>query len=214
MEIKQRLLPDGRSNKPNKAMKPFYITVHETDNTDKGADAERHANYMLNGSGGRQASWHFTVDDKQIFQHLRCNEQGWHAGDSKGKGNTQSIGIEICVNSDGDYDKALTNAAWLVSKLMNDYNITIDRVVPHKHWSGKNCPQRLLKRWDDLIKLIKGDPVPTIAPAVDVYVNGVNIGKGDIVNGVTRCPVRSVAQALGAYVVYDPTIKRVDITKK
>ncbi|MCY7487945.1 N-acetylmuramoyl-L-alanine amidase [Paenibacillus alvei] len=214
MEIKQRLLPDGRSNKPNKPMKPMFITVHETDNTDIGADAERHASYILNGSGGRQASWHYTVDDKQVYQHLRTNEQGWHAGDKTGKGNTQSIGIETCVNVDGDYEKTLKNVAWLVSKLMKDHNIPLENVVPHKHWSGKNCPQRLLKRWDDLVKLIKGTSAPTVAPAVDVYVNGVNVGKGDIINGVTRCPVRSVAQALGAYVVYDPNTKRVDITKK
>ncbi|MCY9758798.1 N-acetylmuramoyl-L-alanine amidase, partial [Paenibacillus alvei] len=28
MEIKQRLLPDGRPNKPSKPMTPQYITIH------------------------------------------------------------------------------------------------------------------------------------------------------------------------------------------
>lgn len=47
---------------------------------------------------------------------------------------------------------------------------------------------------------------------VDVYVNGVNVGKGDVINGVTRVPVRAVSQALGAAVVYNAQARRVDVT--
>src|SRR5690625_2302856 len=140
-------------------MTPKYITVHNTANRNKGSNAEMHARYLHNGAGGRTVGWHFTVDDKEIYQHLPLNEHGWHAGDgAKGKGNLTSIGIEICENSDGNHDKAMQNAQWLIRKLMSDHNISIKNVVPHKHWSGKNCPNRILPIWDKFIDGLKEQP--------------------------------------------------------
>lgn len=46
---------------------------------------------------------------------------------------------------------------------------------------------------------------------VSILVNGVNIGNGKIENGVTLAPVRAIAQALGANVLYDPTNKIVKV---
>ena len=153
--IKKQLLPQSAKNVPGRTMTPRYITIHNTANTSKGANAKSHANYMSNGSGGRQASWHYTVDDKEIWQSLADTQQGWHAGDSRGAGNTQSIGIEICENSDGDFEKAVDNAVWLVRQLMERHDIPISNVVPHKRWSGKNCPRKLLSRWDEFIAAIQ-----------------------------------------------------------
>ncbi|OJF16363.1 MAG: hypothetical protein A6D91_11925, partial [Bacillaceae bacterium G1] len=135
---------------------PTYITVHETDNTDAGADAERHAKYLAENpaTAKKPVSWHFTVDDKKIVQHLPTNEMGYHAG--SGTGNQQSIGVEICVNRDGDYEKAIQNAVWLVKKLMTDHGIPVSRVVPHQHWTGKNCPRNLLPRWQEFIAAVQG----------------------------------------------------------
>src|SRR5690625_3772511 len=125
VKIHKDILSQKSSNVPGKSMTPKYITVHNTANTNKGANAKMHARYQKNGSGGRQASWHYQVDDTEIWQSLEDNQQGWHAGDGSGKGNTQSIGIEICENSDGDFDKAVENAQWLIIKLMNKYNIPL-----------------------------------------------------------------------------------------
>lgn len=47
------------------------------------------------------------------------------------KGNTQSIGIEICVNSDGDFAKTIENAITLVKISMARYNLNWRRVVQH-----------------------------------------------------------------------------------
>src|SRR5690625_1986326 len=142
-------------------MTPKYITVHNTANRNKGSNAEMHARYLHNGAGGRTVGWHFTVDDKEIYQHLPLNEHGWHAEDgAKGKGNLTSIGIEICENSDGNHDKAMQNAQWLIRKLMSDHNISIKNVVPHKHWSGKNCPNRILPIWDKFIDGLKEQHKP------------------------------------------------------
>src|SRR5690625_640128 len=156
MKINKQLLPQNAKNVPGRTKTQRYITIHNTANTSKGANAKSHANYMSNGSGGRQASWHYTVDDKEIWQPLKDTQQGWHAGDSRGAGNTQSIGIEICENADGDFEKAVDNAVWLVRKLMDEHGIPISNVVPHKKWSGKNCPRKLLSRWDEFIAKVEG----------------------------------------------------------
>ncbi|WP_257148005.1 peptidoglycan recognition protein family protein, partial [Bacillus cereus] len=99
------IVPAGNDNiRPQNYMSPKYITIHETDNTSVGAGARNHAQYLYNqavGNTDRAASWHFTVDDKEIYQHLPLNENGWHAGDGDGPGNRESIAIEIAVNSDG-----------------------------------------------------------------------------------------------------------------
>lgn len=168
MEIIQRLIPDNKKPKYQLdngklvtfPMTPEYITIHETDNTRTGASADAHSRLQLNGNS-RVASWHVQVDCKQAIQSLPFNEAGIHAGDGiNGNGNRKSIGIEICVNSDGDYEKAIRNAAEVVKQLMKQFNIPIEKVVTHKKWSGKNCPRNLLNgRWDEFINLCKSEVV-------------------------------------------------------
>ncbi len=154
--FKEMIVPKGNENiRPGYAMEPKYITIHETANTSKGANALNHAKYLDNqarGNTDRSASWHFTVDDKEIYQHLPLNEVGWHAGDKTG--NYESIGIEIAVNSDGNYTKAVENARKLAAYLMNELNISLDHVQKHQFWSGKKCPAFMIQRgqWDAFLK--------------------------------------------------------------
>ena len=156
MQIKQDFIQVGRTNRPRYSMKPIYITVHNTANLARTANAEMHSRYVKNPS--TKASWHFTVDDGNvIYQHLPLTESGFHAGDGGGSGNRQSIGIEICENAGINQAKANDNAIWLIQKLMKDHKIPVTRVVPHKHWSGKNCPSKLLPAWDSFIVKIKNE---------------------------------------------------------
>ncbi|WP_099157259.1 peptidoglycan recognition protein family protein [Virgibacillus ndiopensis] len=159
VKIIKRFIPESQiRQRPGFYMNPQFITIHNTANDSKGADAEMHSRYLLNGASGRYTSWHFTVDDEVIYQHLPIDEAGWHAGDGEnGPGNRKSIGIEICENANGDFQKAVANAQWLVRKLMKEHSICIDNVVPHKHWSGKNCPHLLLNVWSTFIDGIKED---------------------------------------------------------
>lgn len=163
MEIKQKLIPKAYTKtRPGIKIKPSYITVHETGNTSKGANALAHAKLQAAGNS-RTASWHYQVDDKEIWQSIPDDEMAYHAGTSAG--NSQSIAIEICVNQDGNFEKAKANAIWLIRHLMVKHNIPISRVVPHKHWSGKNCPQNLLPQWNQFIDQIKkAGEVKTVAP--------------------------------------------------
>jgi len=206
MEIKKQLIPDGRTNKPGKDQCPRCITLHNTDNTTPKATAEAHARYLLRGSCGRQASWHYTVDDKDIYQHLRDDEQGWHAGDGCGQGNSASIGIEICMYAKMDTERCWRNAAWLVAHLLNKHKLPLERVVPHKKWSGKNCPSQILPHWDKFIGMVREEMRHKQAPCpkpIPIVMEGKAICTGKLVNGNTIAPVRPIVEALGAKVGWD-----------
>ncbi|MEB9054279.1 N-acetylmuramoyl-L-alanine amidase [Bacillus cereus] len=144
--FESNIIPKGNRNRPAYSMNPRYITIHTTANQNAGTDARAHARYVNNGGGSSSVSWHFTVDDNRIVQHLPLNENGWHAGDGNGAGNRSSIGIEICENRDGNFEKALTHAAGLVKFLMAHLGLKIGNVVSHQHWSGKNCPRPIFNR--------------------------------------------------------------------
>ena len=148
VSIIQDIIPVGRRNRPGYFLDPKYITIHDTANTSPGADAKAHAAYLKGATAASiPVSWHFSVSSNGIYQHLPLSENGWHAGDgTNGPGNRQSIGIEICENSDGNRAKAEANAAWLTAKLLKDLGLGIDRVVQHHKWTGKNCPRVLRSR--------------------------------------------------------------------
>ena len=134
-----------------------YITIHDTGNQSKGANAEMHARYIENGS---KATWHYTVDDREAIQHFSHDTQCWHAGDGRGSGNLHSIGIEICINQDGNYKKAIENTVKLLQKLMKDLSIPADHIVQHNNWSGKDCPKQLRNgkdgiKWNDFLNKVK-----------------------------------------------------------
>lgn len=169
-----------------------FITIHQTGNFGRGSGARNHASYINNGS---LATWHYTVDSNEVVQHYNDNVQCWHAGDGGGKGNTQSIGIELCVNSDGDYLKTIDNAIELVKYLMKKHNIPITNVVQHNHWSGKNCPSLIRKAykgvtWSQFISKCKtpNKTSNTLNNRVNASINDLarRTIRGEFGNGETR----------------------------
>lgn len=146
-----------------------YIVIHDTGNTSPGANANSHYNYF-NG-GNRYSSADFFVDDKQV---LCVNDYykyyTWHCGDGYGKygiTNENSIGIEICINSDGNRNKAIEKTISLVQELMSELNIPIDRVVRHYDASRKSCPNTMSKNnwaeWYEFKEKIKNREGLTMA---------------------------------------------------
>lgn len=152
--------------RPRIKIKPSFITYHNTGNRGKGADAKAHNN-LIHNLGDKpprdtsHVSWHFAVCENYIFQHLPLNELAYHCGDGIGtkSGNMTSIGIEICMHSDqSNYHQAEENAIALGVFLAQLLNIPEANHVPHKRWSGKNCPQVILERdggFDKFHKRIK-----------------------------------------------------------
>ena len=58
-------------------------------------------------------------------------------------GNNNSIGIESCITEGDDIYYTWQRLAKLVAKLMDENDLTIDDVVTHHYFSGKNCPQTM-----------------------------------------------------------------------
>lgn len=143
----------NKTSRPSLHMEPKSITVHETDNEKQSADARMHTKYVDNTRN--YVSWHFTVDDSVIIQELPIIENAWHAGDgAKGTGNRTSVAIEICVNKDGDFEKAKLNAIKLIKFLQ--FNTDLKVVFPHNYWTGKNCPRNILKSgWDKFLNKVE-----------------------------------------------------------
>ena len=125
--------------------KPAYVVIHETDNWEKDADANAHARAMSNGN--LDATVHYYVDSKSIYQTLEHSDGAWAVGDGKGKygiTNRNSINIEICVNPETDYYVAVDKAEQLAAFLLKQYGWGTDRLKRHYDASRKHCPRRIL----------------------------------------------------------------------
>ncbi len=158
------LLPVGISGYIGQEMKIKHIVVHETGNPRVGSDAAAHNEYIHKAAQKTPISWHYTVDDHQIYKHLPDNQVGFHAGDKfkQGGGNMNGIGIEMCVNADGNFEQTLQNTAALIRYLMKEYELTIYDVKKHQDFSGKTCPETLILtgRWEEFLNMIEEPPKP------------------------------------------------------
>lgn len=158
------------TNNPNRLMSspPAFVTIHNTDNTSVGADADSHHSYLANDGWGRKVSWHYTVDEKQALQHFRDQRVLWHTGTTKG--NESSVGIELAMDADkagqaimgeGNYRATVDNGAKLTAFLLDEYDLNPGDVRQHYDWSKKNCPSQLRRArygitWDDFMGMVRG----------------------------------------------------------
>lgn len=171
LQIKRDFIPTTLPTRPGTKLSASYITVHNTDNEAKGAGAAAHNAYVRGPDAvTRMVSWHYTVDDKLAYQHLPDDEVGYHA--STKAGNTQSIGIEICMNSDMDVTKGYANAAVLVAHCVAGQKLKFPNCMKqHKDWNSKYCPRVLLDgaklTWRDFIKLCE-EQVEAVGESVAV----------------------------------------------
>ncbi len=155
-----------------------YIVIHDTGMSGPNDTAVGVKDYLFsqaNSPTGRVASWHFTIDEKDCFQHVPDDEIAWHAGDgsaaygttyfnntyqawSIGGGNQNGIGIETCINQGGNYQLTLRRTAKLVASLLVKHNLGIDAIKQHNDFSGKNCPAVIRSsngRWQEFLKSVE-----------------------------------------------------------
>jgi hypothetical protein len=134
-------------------MIPIGVCIHNTAND---ASAKNEISYMVTNTN--QTSFHFAVDDIEVWQGLPLNRNGWHAGDgATGEGNRKYIGIEICYSKSGGekFTKAEERTAQFCAELLKERGWGIDRVRTHKSFSGKNCPHRTLELgWDRFLNKV------------------------------------------------------------
>lgn len=131
------------------------VVVHWTANTDNGANAERNRRYF--NTTDRYASAHYIVDDSTIIQCLPDHEVGYHVGgryyQPMGKAIMENdltpnyflIGIEMCVNKDGDWNKTYQHSVDLAKFLLDKYNFTIKDLYRHYDITGKDCPKMMIE---------------------------------------------------------------------
>lgn len=169
MKINKRL---STTNVTLNSNNPKYIIIHETDNTSRGAGAETHCKAQANGNIGK-ASVHYYVDDTGVYQAVEHKHATWNCGDGNnryGINNKNTISIEICVNSDSDYNKAVDNTVELVRYLKNGYYSNC-QVVRHYDASRKNCPRRILANgyWNTFLERVNSKDSSSQTPANTSY---------------------------------------------
>lgn len=77
INVTERYISTSLPERPGTIMTPRFVVFHDTADAYVSHDASWIANYC---NTSKDASWHYTVDDTNIFQTLPINEVGWHAG--------------------------------------------------------------------------------------------------------------------------------------
>lgn len=148
--VKLLIAPAWRTNvRPGiKARTPRRNVQHETANPN--SMAVHDATYLYNGSGGRQASWHITVDDREAYIGIPLDEVTWQAGDGAGPGNYNGISCELAVasqivNSNARRAQSQKNAAEIMGIIGARLNAT-PPARQHADYMNKNCPAQMRNR--------------------------------------------------------------------
>lgn len=128
---------------------PRCLVIHWTANTNKGADADNNRDYFEDHPWNK-VSAHYIVDDHSVVQCVPENEMAYHVGAEwyaedalrqlGSYPNGTTIGIEMCVNSDGDFIKTYQNTVALAADILQRHGWGIDRLWKHYDITGKHCP--------------------------------------------------------------------------
>ncbi len=168
--ITQRFIT-GHCRPYRKLERVTAVIIHWTANTRRGAGAMANRNYFSSSPKTPEgkpiyASAHFCVDSISIVQCLPEDEVGYHVGSSRPykpdgiriKGNSSSpnnvtIGIEMCVNEDGDFNITRSQTIELTRYLVQKYNISRINVLRHFDITGKDCPKMMLDNnvWNNFL---------------------------------------------------------------
>ena len=178
MTTRELILPISKRRSGKKLKKVAGVTIHNTGNTSKGANADANARYQKNSCNDAVNGWHWTVDEKEAILSIPENEIAEHTG--KRAGNDTTVGIEICNNSDGNLLKATDNGAKLAAEILKRQGfkkaVWNENLFQHYDFSHKNCPQEIRAGkpydWNTFVAKVNSymcatatTPAPTPAPA-------------------------------------------------
>lgn len=153
--VRTVLLSENSAGRPGTKREIRYLVIHETGNPGENTGAKSHSNYLQAGGDGRGTSWHYTVDDHEIYHHIPDDEVAYHA--SSADGNTYGVGVELCVNEDGDFERTFDNGARLAACLLKAYGLPVDALRQHGDFTEKNCPETIRNtgRWGEFKEKVK-----------------------------------------------------------
>ncbi len=185
---KQYMIPTSHPNRNGKKLyKIKALVIHYTANYSRGANDIANARYFgraYERDNGRYeekgidrkfryGSAHYIVDHDSIQMCIPESEIAYHVGSSRytsfaksrfttSRGscypNGYTIGIEMCVNQDGSWNKTIQRTAELSADIMIRHNIPMDMLVRHYDITGKLCPKPYVddsKAWDSFKELVK-----------------------------------------------------------
>lgn len=218
LEICEKIIPDSaRANKNcaswckrGQQMKPCRklvggvqgVTIHNTGdlaNVKDDAECYTRATWPNCNMGGVVV--HYYLDNESCWQNLDDLEQGWHAADGAGPGNTTTIAIEVIMDGKGGETDITTEerAAVLAAYLLKTYGLTINQLYTHNHWMGqpdrivpgvrKNCPIYILPHWESfrarVAELMGGSRTPYLVRLKDAEIlDATGKGAGAKISGV------------------------------
>lgn len=239
MQIIDMLLTN-KNARPGTKITPRGLVIHWTANERAGANAAANRSYFNNPT--TVASAHYIVDDKQIIRCLPENEMGYHVGAQTYKPdalqklssypNNCTIGIEMCVNQDGDFHEMYQRTLELTADILKRYGWGVDKLWRHFDITGKNCPAYFVS--DDFARRFtgltaaqawakfKGDVLRLLTENTQKSNKSVDICRvqlslntsGLLVGGVSYLRVREIAEAVGATVSWDPATKKITVNGK
>lgn len=172
LTINKKISPYNYDIVKNRKIK--YIVIHWVGAR---SSAKNNATYFYNGD--RNASAHYFVDDKEIWQSVEDKNSAHAVGGGPldqgspyakyGKKyfgkciNSNSISIEMCcsTNSKGQLyitDKTIQLTGRLVRALQKKYNIADEYVIRHFDVNGKICPGPYIEelKWEKLHSILVG----------------------------------------------------------
>lgn len=239
MQITDMLLTN-KNARPGTKITPRGLVIHWTANERAGANAAANRSYFNNPT--TVASAHYIVDDKQIIRCLPENEMGYHVGAKSYKPgalqklssypNNCTIGIEMCVNSDGNFQAMYQSTVELAADILKRYGWGVDKLWRHFDVTGKNCPayfvsddyarrfvgltaaQAWSKFKDDVHRLLTGYPQKTKSKKEAVTIAYILPIQGYVINGISHLPIRAIAETVGATVDFEPHTKQVKVNGK
>jgi N-acetylmuramoyl-L-alanine amidase len=138
-------IPIDGDNRPGiKAIKDTF-TVHNTANT---ATDTQERNNLARPDNREEVGFNFVCDGDSVTEAIPDNEVTYHAGNAIG--NRSSVSLEVAE---------LPGAEQVAIEFIADYlkkrGWGVDRLRPHKYWSGKNCPRIILPHWAEFVQAIK-----------------------------------------------------------
>jgi uncharacterized protein YjdB/N-acetylmuramoyl-L-alanine amidase CwlA len=98
-------------------------------------------------------------DDGYYYLPLTYQTSGYGQHIAMHGGNLNSIGIETAVNKGSDVWLTWQKTAKLVASLLITYDLSLDRVVTHNHFSGKTCPRTMMtsNHLDDFYEMVEAE---------------------------------------------------------
>lgn len=142
------------NNNPKRKIKSLKAFVfHYTANYSKGANARANRNYFQNHPE-IGASAHYNIDDSEVVECIAAGWVAWHAGGKKYTAYAEStfalsgatcpndftVGFEMCVNADNDWEQTVENTIDFAAKKAVEMGSPNVELIRHFDVTGKICP--------------------------------------------------------------------------